>query len=447
MMTATHLRCLIFNFSLLAFLFAPIFAEAESPTTPLTLKQTIQQAIAANLNMKQAQEEIRAAEANKNVSRSNFFPTFSAQYNYMHRNKPYAEEIPGTGESFIITPQDEYTFVTAFSQPIFTGFSLINQYKIASLGLDEAEIKAKLTRQDVILDAKNAYFSVLKAQKLVEVQKQTVEQISAQKDVAENFYQVGMSPLNDLLQAQVELADAKQNLIVAQNNLEIAKSQLNLVLRRPVNQPITIENIVNYVPFQHGIEYSLSEADQNRLEIYVANLQVEIAQKQVDLAQGNYWPTINLTGAYTRLGDDYNVNGGEGVIDPISWNIQATATWNFWEWGRTTYGIREKLSRLSEAKFSQAQVLDNINLEVKEAYLRTKEAEKNIVTVEKAIEQAKENYRMTQERYKEQVATSTDVLTAQTLLTRTLTNYYNALYDFKISKARLFRAMGQEVWE
>ena len=84
-------------------------------------------------------------------------------------------------------------------------------------------------------------------------------------------------------------------------------------------------------------------------------------------------------------------------------------------------------------------------MEVKTAFLRAKEGEKNIITVEKAIEQAKENFRINQERFKEQVATTTDVLNAQTLLSDTLTNYFNALYDFKISNATLFRAMGQEV--
>ena len=66
---------------------------------------------------------------------------------------------------------------------------------------------------------------------------------------------------------------------------------------------------------------------------------------------------------------------------------------------------------------------------------------------EATIEQAKENLRINQERYKEQVATTTDVLDAQTLLSRTMTNYYNALYDLKISKASLSRAMGQEAME
>ena len=84
---------------------------------------------------------------------------------------------------------------------------------------------------------------------------------------------------------------------------------------------------------------------------------------------------------------------------------------------------------------------------MKEAYLRTTESERNITTVEKAIEQARENLRITEERYKEQVSTTTDVLVAQTLLTDTMTNYYSALYDYKIAKAVLYRAIGQEILE
>ena len=66
--------------------------------------------------------------------------------------------------------------------------------------------------------------------------------------------------------------------------------------------------------------------------------------------------------------------------------------------------------------------------------------------MQQTIEQAEENFRINEERYREQMATSTDVLDARTLLSKTMTNYYNALYDFKIAKAALYLAMGQEVY-
>jgi outer membrane protein len=439
-------RTTVLAFVAVAFLFLlPAPGPAQTSGEALSLVDTVELAIKANLGIKRSQEEINAAEAVRHSSITKFLPTLGTSYNYIHRNEERTQpSLLGTGAPIVTSPQDQYTFTTSFTQPIFTGFGLINEYKLSELGLDRAEVSSKLTRQDVILDAKNAYFSVLKNQKLMEVAQQTVTSIASQKEVSENFYKVGLSPLNDLLQSQVQLANAKQQLTTAQNNLEIARTRFNTVLRRPVNTPVLLVEELDYATFQDSLDDCLALAQKNRLEIQVADLDIGIAEKQVTLTEKDYFPTVNFTGAYARTGDDWEAHGGEGISDSAGWNVQATATWDFWQWGRTGYGRKEKLARLAQSKYKKTEITDNINLEVKSAYLRTKEAEQNIVTIEKAVEQAKENLRITEEQYKEQVATQTDVLVAQTLLTQTMTNYYNALYDYKIAKAVLTRAIGRE---
>ncbi len=448
-MNPDRLQRLIFFITAGWLFFLPGLVSAEADDGTFTLRRTVESALEANLELKKSLDEIDAASANRNAATTEFFPTLNARYGYIERDNPTRQTL-GTGAGTVdvlINPENEYNFVTSFSQPIFTGFALWNQYKIADLGLDVAEFTERLTRQDVILDAKNAYYLILKSQKLLEVADDTVKLITAQKEVAENMYQVGMSPLNDLLQSQVQLANAKQSYITAQNNLDLSKAQFNTLLRRPVNAPVKVADILDYTPWEKDIDYCLALAEELRLEIEVADLQVQIAEKDYKLSQRNFFPTVNLTGTWTRRGEDWDVDGGEGIADKDFWDIRATASWDFWEWGRTRFGVREKLSRLSQAKLGKQQILDNINLEVKQAYLRTLESQKNITTIEKAIEQAKENLRITEERFKEQVSTSTDVLVAQTLFTETMTNYYNALYDFKIAKAILYRALGQEILE
>jgi len=448
-MTITPSRRILFNITVVLIIFGPLFSFAQQAEQRFTLYQTIEAALKANLEFQRSQEDVKAAEAIKKGRMTEFLPTLNAKYRYINRDDETTQAL-GTGAGtvdVVVNPDEEYNFVTSFSQPIFTGFALINQYEIASLGLDVAEFSEKLTRQNVILDAKNAYYSILKAQKLVDVAEDTVRQITSQKEVAENMHQVGMSPLNDLLQSQVRLANAKQELITAQNNLENAKAQFNTLLRRPVNDTVAIAEIIDYTAFDKDIEYCLAEAKDNRLEIEVAALDVEIAERDYKLSQRNYFPSVNLTGTYTRRGTDWDVDGGEGIGDDTFWDIQALANWDFWQWGRTRNGVKERLTRLSQAKLREEELIDNIKLEVKQAYLKTVESERNIVTIEKAIEQAKENLRITEERYKEQVSTTTDVLAAQTLFTQTMTNYYTALYNFKIAKAVLYRAMGQEVLE
>lgn len=447
-MTTLHTRCRFHRLAaaLLLLVLAPA-GPAQGADPALALGDAVELALKANLGIKRSLEEIRAAEAVRQANITKFLPTLGTSYNYIHRNEERTSPSLLSGRDIVTSPQDQYTFTTTFTQPIFTGFGLINEYKLAELGLDRAEVAAKLTRQDVILDAKNAFFSVLKAQKLVDVAQQTVTSISSQKEVSENFYKVGLSPLNDLLQSQVQLANARQQLTTAQNNLEIARTQFNTVLRRPVNTPVVLVDELGYSSFQDDLDDCLAAAGKNRLEVQLADLDIDIAEKQVNLTEKDYFPSVNLTGAYARTGDDWEAHGGEGISDSAGWNVQATASWDFWQWGRTGYGRKEKLARLAQSKYRRSEVLDSISLEVKRSYLRTKEAEQNIATIEQAVEQAKENLRITEEQYKEQVATQTDVLVAQTLLTQTMTNYFNALYDFRIAHAVLTRALGRESLE
>lgn len=424
----------------------PVYAADKEKPEALTLSQAVEIALKANLALKKSKDEIDAARAIKNISRANFLPTFNSTYTYKRRD----EEISSIGSlrtMSVITPLEEYSLIASFTQPIFRRFSLINQYKVASFGLDIAKISEKTTRLEVIFRAKEAFFTLLKAEKLYSVSQDAVKLLSALSEVAKNFYQVGMTPLNDWLKAQVELANAKQDFFVAYNNLGIAKSEFNIILRRPVNATVEITDILNYSPLENDFNYYLDMADQNRFEIKIADLNVEIADREVKIAKKDLYPSINLEGAYYKIGTDWDVDGGNGISDPDGWSISAIASWNFWEWGRTYYGVKEKVSRLSQAKHDKEELYDNVRLEVKRSYLKARESEINITTIKKAIEQAKENLRISEEQYRHQVATSTDVLDAQTLLSKTMTNYYNALYDFKIAKAALHRVISLEVTE
>ena len=121
----------------------------------------------------------------------------------------------------------------------------------------------------------------------------------------------------------------------------------------------------------------------------------------------------------------------------------AVASWTFWEWGKTYYSVQERESLRNELLQTKQDVNENIALELKTAILALADAEEKIPTTRKAVEQGEENLRVSEERYKAQVSTITEVLDAQTLLTQARTNYYNAFYDHKLAKARLQRALGK----
>jgi len=417
----------------------PAMAEDSAP---MSIEQIVQIALEANLDVRVSDKETEAAQFAKKGSRANFYPVLNTTYQYKRNEREISSSFAG-----VITPEAEYAFVASVTQPVFSGFSITNQYKMAKLSLGIAKANQKRVRQDVVLDATRAYFEILKAEKLLSVSKETVTQVAAQTDVVNNFYEVGMSPLNDLLESQVLLAEAKQQVVFTKNNLETAKSYMNLLLRRPTSQPIAVVDMLDYQSFETGLEACIQTALMNRVEINVSDMQVSLAEKDIQLAKRTYYPTLNLQYNYYRFGTEWNVEGGDGFDDYETWDLRAIASWNIWDWGKTTNGTREKKSRRSQARMSREKIKDGIRLSVTQAYLTMQTAEKNITTIETAIEQARENVRINEERYKEQVATSTDVLTAQTLLARTMNNYYTALYDFKIAKASLFREMGQDVIE
>ncbi len=417
-------------------------AAEEIESSPLSPQQVVQIALDANLDVKASSKETEAAEYAKKRSRTNFYPNLNATYQYKRNEKEISSPFLG-----VITPEEEYTLVASITQPLFSGFSITNQYKMAELNFDRTKANKKLVRQNVALEATKAYFEILKAEKLLSVSKETVTQVSVQTDVVNNFYQVGMSPLNDLLESQVLLADAKQQVVLASSNLETARAYMNVLLRRPIRQAIEVVDMLDYKPFEFDLDICISTALEKRIELKMSDIEIELAEKDIQLSKRTYYPALSLQGNYYRLGTEWDVSGGEGIVDEDTWDIRAIASWNFWDWGKSSYGVREKKSRRSQATLNRSKIEDGIQFSVTQAYLTMQTSEKNITTIETAIGQARENVRINEERYKEQVATSTDVLTAQTLLFRTMNNYYRALYDFQIAKASLYREMGRESFE
>jgi outer membrane protein TolC len=328
-------------------------------------------------------------------------------------------------------------------QPLFTGWSITTNHQLAKLGFDIAKVQEIQAKLDLVRNVKVGYFALLKAEKILGVAIQTEKQIGEHYKVAESFFEVGIIPKNDLLQSEVQLAQAKQNLIQADNRVNISKSTFNTILRRDVNEPVDVVDILAYTPSTEVLDDCMQKAYVNRPELKEMVLKVEEARKQITLAKSPFYPSLSLQFYYAKQGDTPNVNGTKFQPEE-SWNIFTSLNWTLWEWGKTYYSVNATKIGLIQAEDAQVQVRDAVSLEVKDAFLKLQESEKNIKVTETAISSAEENFRLNEDRYKEQVATTTDVMDAQTLLTQAQINYYNALSDYNIARAQLERAMGVE---
>jgi outer membrane protein TolC len=204
-----------------------------------------------------------------------------------------------------------------------------------------------------------------------------------------------------------------------------------------------VEDILNTMPYEKTYEDSQEVAIKHRPEVLEAEKNVASAEKEVTLAQSDYYPTVTFSSNYYRRGNEANVQGSE-FLDRESWDIIAVANWTFFEWGKTRYATNQRRSQLQQSIEILEKVKDSVRLEVKTAFLTLQAAEEAIRVAEKSVESAEENFRISQERYREQVATATEVLDAQTRLTEAKTNYTNTLVAFNIARAYLIRAMGLE---
>ncbi len=415
-------------------------AWGDDESKVFSLREAVEVALERSPSLHSAREGVTGADSLRKAALADFFPTARTEYGFTYLNTaPYY--IGATGLRATVGTRSNYSWETGLDQPLFRGGAFYWSYRLAKLGVDLSKVFFELVKQDLVLQVKAAYFNILKAEKIRQVAVQAVEQLESQLKVSKAFYDVGVIPKNDLLQTQVELAQARQDLTSAEVELSVAKATFNTLLRRDVRMEVEVEDILEYRPMEIPFEECLVEARKNRPELSEAELNVKKAEKEVWLGRSEYFPTIGLSGNYERVGDDPRVSGSK-FQDEDSWNINAYARWTFWQWGKKRHLVREKETRLVQAKDAVVQVEDGISLEVKDAYLRLTEARDKIDVAKLAIEQAEENFRINQERFKEQVATATDVLDAQTLLTRAKSNYFNALSDYNIAWARLDRAMG-----
>ena len=271
--------------------------------------------------------------------------------------------------------------------------------------------------------------------------KQSVEQLNAHRDLAQGFFDVGIIPRNDLLYAEVELANGQQLLLRAENSLDMAKAKFNTILRRVIDSPVEIDDILKLQPWKRpsmpvlpplwrtgrrsGLicsEWSRRRATSNSRRANTIRMSaLSVITPGTETRRASLEALTNLRKTGTVL---------------------AIANWNFWEWGKTKHRVDAGISRENQAADVLTNIRDQITLEVKNAFLLLHETEKQVQVMEKAIEQAEENFRINTERYREQVGTTTDVIDAQTLLTKAKADHFNALGDLNINQARMERAMG-----
>ena len=406
-------------------------------TVQLDLHDSVQMALENNRTIRQALTDVDTAKWTLSKARRTMGPTVTWTSG---ANRIGGDSLDSAHNAHALGmgPAYDYSWTNTAQgvMPLYNG-SVKGQIKQARYGLNAQDLALEETKQAIRLQATSDYYNILQCRNLIDVEQESVNTLQEHLDNVNAQYRVGTVAKSDVLASQVQLANAQQVLVTAQNNYDIAVSTLNNVIGLPTDTVLDIRDQLKYTKYNLTQDDCTNYALDNRADGAAARYAVKAAEASVETAKAGYQPTVNAVVTKAIAGDnEFKKDHND------SWTAGVNASWNVFDNGLTQASVKSANMALAKAQEAAAQTDDQIRLDVRTAYLGLQAAEKNIQTTSVAVTRAEEDYKIAQVRYSAGVGTNLDVMDANEKLTTARTNYYTALYNYNTSKAALDKAMG-----
>ncbi len=415
--------------------------SSDEATKALSIEEVVLIAIKNNHSIQEAIANEQAAQEDIKSQRADLLPQLSAGYGYTAlKEEPIRKMSSGP---MVMSHQYQYTWDVTVIQPLFAGFALHSKLKIAQLERTAKELEKMQVTLDIIQATRTACHQLLLGHKLLMVSDHEVTSLKAHKRDAELFYREGLISPNDQLKAEVALANSLQNREKARSQVQKTEFALNQLLGRPLDELIKIEDNVEVKSKMFDVDALSKEAIEARPIMQL----LAIARDKIDysekMAKSSWYPNVSLAASYQNSGKDPGAQEND-FSNPDESYLAVNARWNFFSSGKTVAQTKVARKQFKALESQTAHYRSLVLGQVRSAVLECQVALKNIQTAEKALTQARENYRITNLQYQEQTATSTDVLDANNYLTQADTNYYRAVYDYLDASAALDRAIAKK---
>jgi len=420
-------------------------------STPASRKVTLAEAVQLAVNnsnaMRISAEAVNKARGRVNEQKAGFLPSANATATYTRLDEGSTVTFPdgnGNPQTIPIVNQNQKQLTVGANLPIDI-FGLI----AAAVGQTEfQEIAARLdynrTRNQVVLDAKNAYFDILRAKALVDVAEQALKNTQDRQTTAEANLRAGTGTRFDVLRAQTDVANAQQNLIAAKNRVNLTTATLNNVLGLDQNTPTetvdTQEESVGDINFNSLV----GEAYGKRPELLQADANIRASEKGVKLAERSVLPTLGV-----GFNFQYQPDAAGFAPKTTSYATVATLSIPLFDQGLSKARTQQARADVNVARANKQVTQDGIALDVRQNYLALVEAQDRLNVTTAALTQAQEQFRLAQVRFKAVVTAVPggspllEISDAQAALTQAQSNQVNAQYDLQNAKARLDRAVGR----
>jgi outer membrane protein TolC len=419
-----------------------LLPDEAAPRHAMRLDECIAVALEQNFDVRTASEQVEESKSARASVGGELGPklhldAYAQQWTEAY-NIPFAINMGSPPTNFPVHDAFVWNATVTLSQPITTLWPLIEAYKVRGLGVDIATIHREMARQDAALRAAQAYFRLLQAERVTEVAKASVEQLEAQLRQSNSFHANGVVSLDDVLRAQLAVANAQQRLIQSRARVALGRSELAVALGMSPDAPI------DAAPLPEGdaaaapaVDFADAEkaAEGQRVELTEIDKRLVQSKREITVAWAKLAPQVSAVASYVH-------NEGSLFSQLNSGYVGAVASWDVWDWGTTTSGISAAKARLHETEIARAKIDDQIRLEVRTAFLGVRTAAEAMAVARAAVAEAEEDFTLVRKRYEANTATSFNVIDAEGQLTQARGQLETARYDALIARAALRRAVG-----
>jgi outer membrane protein len=435
---------------IILFLFASTLIFAQQKI--LTLQESLDLGLKNSKELKIAKAKLIIAEAKMTESTSYLLPQlkFSASYMHLSNVPPFTiPEIPHLIPAPITmspTILNNYNLKLSLQQPLFTGFRLWSLKDASSENYKAEESIYKSSINDAALNIETAFWNFYKAKQLKSVLDENLKQIKKHLDDTKNFLKNGLATQNDVLKLEVEYSNIQLKIIDTKNNIDLARLNFNRILSLPIQENTDIEITKMDTTFtKYNIDYILKEAEDNRNDLKSLKYRVKASDNAVTAANGSWYPSVFLVGDY------YYSKPNQRYFPAVNefkntWDVGVTLQWDIWNWGLTSSQVTEAEQTRIQAKTAYEQLKDALQVEVYHEYLNYNRTLDKVRVSQQSVGQAEENYRIIQDKYDQQIATSTDLIDAEVSVRQAKTNLTNSLVDYQLAKAQLEKAIGKKLY-
>lgn len=308
-------------------------------------------------------------------------------------------------------------------------------------GKDAATEQWTAARNELIFEVIHGFYGTLQAQSFVEVMQESVSSLEESLRVATERYNAGSVMKTDVLNLEVALAQARQDLIGVANGTQMAIAALNTALGQDKIGSDGLQ-VPEQLPEELPPPEQNLELVENRPELRAVLNVAQMKKKAYRKAICDYFPTLSAVGSSDW--DSANFSDFQN-----SYFVGVVAEWEFFE-GLQKYGsISQAKAEWKAAVRDAEQARNQLRLDLRQAYLRATESWERFDLARKSLESATEALRIAREQYRQGAADVTTILTAQVGLTATRTRNVAAYYDYVIALANIERAQGAltKKWE